>query len=66
MAHDPPIDCAGLRSDLDAFGCTSRALAYDALIAATAVANSLPVLTRNPDDFAGFESLTVVTLDSGA
>lgn len=41
------------------------ARAYDALIAATAVANDLPVFTRNPDDFAGIESLTVVTLNAG-
>ena len=30
------------------------------LIAATAVANGLPVYTRNPDDFAGIDALTVV------
>jgi predicted nucleic acid-binding protein len=33
---------------------------YDALIAATAVAHGFPVYTRNPDDFAGIEALTVV------
>ncbi|MCZ3388098.1 MAG: hypothetical protein LH645_03040 [Actinomycetia bacterium] len=42
----------------------TAARAYDALIAATAVANHLPVFTRNPDDFAGIESLIVVSLDA--
>ena len=37
-------------------GC---ARAYDALIAATAIANGLPVYTRNTDDFAGIDELTV-------
>ena len=32
----------------------------DLLIAATAHANSLPLLTRNPDDFAGLEHLVAV------
>ncbi len=32
----------------------------DLLIAATAHANSLPLLTRNPDDFAGLEHLLAV------
>jgi predicted nucleic acid-binding protein len=34
--------------------------AYDAMIAATALANSLPVYTCNPNDFAGIEGLEVV------
>lgn len=37
-----------------------RARAYDAMIAATALANDLPVYTCNPDDFAGMEGLEVV------
>lgn len=40
-------------------GRKHQARAYDALIAATAVAHDLPVFTRNADDFAGIESLSV-------
>jgi tRNA(fMet)-specific endonuclease VapC len=36
--------------------------AFDALIAATAVANGLPVFSCNPDDFAGIPDLTVVPI----
>jgi tRNA(fMet)-specific endonuclease VapC len=39
-----------------------NARAYDAMIAATALANGLPVYTCNPDDFAGIEGLEVVTV----
>jgi tRNA(fMet)-specific endonuclease VapC len=41
-------------------GRKASARAYDAMIAATAVANSLPVYTCNPGDFAGIEGLEVV------
>jgi tRNA(fMet)-specific endonuclease VapC len=41
-------------------GRKTSARAYDAMIAATAVANSLPVYTCNPDDFAGIDGLEVV------
>ncbi len=41
-------------------GRTAAARAYDALIAATAMANGLPVYTCNPDDFNGMDGLTVV------
>jgi predicted nucleic acid-binding protein len=47
---------ASLRSS----GRTRAARAYDALIAATALANQLPVFTRNPGDFEGIDGLTVV------
>jgi hypothetical protein len=40
-------------------GRKAQARAYDALIAATALANDVPVYTRNPDDFKGVEGLTV-------
>jgi predicted nucleic acid-binding protein len=40
-------------------GRKAQARAYDALIAATALANAVPVYTRNPDDFKGIEGLTV-------
>jgi tRNA(fMet)-specific endonuclease VapC len=36
--------------------------AYDAMIAAIAVANELPLFTCNPVDFAGIEGLTVVAV----
>ncbi|MDP9342550.1 MAG: type II toxin-antitoxin system VapC family toxin [Actinomycetota bacterium] len=36
------------------------ARAYDAMIAATAVANDLPLYTCNPSDFAGIDDLAVV------
>ena len=35
------------------------ARAYDAMIAATAIANALPVYTCNPSDFAGIDDLRV-------
>jgi len=37
-----------------------HARAYDAMIAATALANGLPVYTCNPNDFSGIEGLEVV------
>lgn len=43
-------------------GRKTRARAYDALIAATAVAHDLPVFTRNPDDFRGIDGLIVHTV----
>jgi tRNA(fMet)-specific endonuclease VapC len=39
-----------------------NARAYDAMIAATALANGLPVYTCNPNDFAGIEDLEVVSV----
>jgi len=33
---------------------------YDAMIAATALSNDLPVYTANPDDFSGIEGVEVV------
>jgi tRNA(fMet)-specific endonuclease VapC len=36
--------------------------AYDALMAAVALANGLSIYTCNPDDFAGIEGLTVISV----
>jgi len=41
-------------------GRKTRARAYDAMIAAIALAHDLPVYTCNPDDFHGIEGLEVV------
>jgi predicted nucleic acid-binding protein len=43
-------------------GRKTSARAYDAMIAATALARGLPVYTCNPNDFVGIEALTVVTV----
>ena len=43
-------------------GRKSSARAYDAMIAAIAIANGIPVYTCNPDDFAGIEDLEVVAI----
>lgn len=40
-----------------------RARAFDALIAAVALAHDLPIYTANPDDFAGIDGLEVVAVD---
>jgi tRNA(fMet)-specific endonuclease VapC len=61
-----PFDAAAARafgrvaSDLRRRGRTTAARAYDALIAATAIANDMPVYTVNPDDFTGITGLHVV------
>jgi tRNA(fMet)-specific endonuclease VapC len=52
-------------------GRKSSARTYDAMIAATAVANDLPVYTCNPADFSGIDGLEVVAVpvpetDAGA
>jgi len=61
---DPlPFDAAAARAYGLVFaamrraGRTSRARLADLLIASTALANDLPVYTRNPSDFAGLEEL---------
>ena len=66
---DPlPFDADAAR----AFGQVAAALrragrkastrAYDAMIAATALANGLPLYTCNPGDFTGIDGLVVVTV----
>src|SRR5437588_1872426 len=66
---DPiPFDAAAARAfgqvaaSLRRSGRKTAARAYDAMIAATAVANALPLYTCNPDDFAGIDGLEVVTI----
>ena len=44
-------------------GRKPAARAYDAMIAAIAIANDLPVYTCNPDDFTGIEGLQVIAVD---
>ena len=46
---------ASLRSS----GRTLRARSYDAMVAAIAIANDLPLYTTNPDDFVGIDGLDV-------
>lgn len=43
-------------------GRKPAARAFDAMIAATAIANGLPLYTANPGDFAGIEGLVVRAL----
>jgi len=66
---DPlPFDAAAARAfgqvaaSLRRSGGKTSARAYDAMIAAIAVANALPLYTCNPDDFAGIDSLVVVAV----
>ena len=66
---DPlPFDAASARAfgrvaaSLRRSGRKATARAYDAMIAATAVANELPVYTCNPSDFAGIDGLDVIAV----
>lgn len=43
-------------------GRKANARAYDAMIAAVALANELPLYTCNPDDFSAIDGLTVVAV----
>lgn len=52
----------GVASSLRREGRKAAARAYDAMIAATALANDLPVYTCNPDDFDGIDGLDVVPI----
>jgi tRNA(fMet)-specific endonuclease VapC len=49
-------------SDLRKAGRTTRARAYDALIAAVAVSRQLPVYTVNPRDFEHISGLELVAV----
>jgi hypothetical protein len=63
-----PFDAAAARSfgkvgaELRRAGRKPAARAYDAMIAATAISNDLPIHTCNPRDFSGIEGLTVVAV----
>jgi tRNA(fMet)-specific endonuclease VapC len=66
---DPlPFDAAAARAfgrvaaSLRRAGRKTAARAYDAMIAATALANDLPIYTCNPADFAGIQDLQVVAV----
>lgn len=68
-AFDPlPFDAPSARAfgrvaaQLRSAGRQLRPRAFDVLIAATAVANDLPVYTCNPRDFAGIAELAVVSI----
>lgn len=63
-----PFDSAAARAygkvagDLRRSGRRVQARAFDALIAATAIAYDLPVYTCNPRDFSAIDGLTVVAI----
>lgn len=66
---DPlPFDAAAARAfgqvaaSLRRAGRKPAARAYDAMIAATALSQQLPVYTCNPDDFTNIDGLTVVPI----
>jgi tRNA(fMet)-specific endonuclease VapC len=66
---DPlPFDAGAARAfgsvaaSLRRSGRKTNARAYDAMIAATALANDLPVYTCNPADFTGIDGLEVVAV----
>ncbi len=63
-----PFDRAAARAfgqvatDLRSTGRKTSARAYDALIAAIAISNGLPLYTTNPRDFRGIEGLDLVAV----
>jgi tRNA(fMet)-specific endonuclease VapC len=66
---DPlPFDAAaarafgGVAASLRRAGRKTKARTYDAMIAAVAVANGLPLYTCNPDVFSGIDDLRVIAV----
>lgn len=63
-----PFDASAARAfghvaaSLRRSGRKATARTYDAMIAATAVANGLPVYTCNPADFSGIDGLDVIAV----
>lgn len=63
-----PFDAAaarafgGVASSLRRSGRMTSARAFDALIAATAIANQLPLYTCNPRDYTGIDNLDLIEL----
>ena len=51
-----------MAASLRCAGRKPAARAYDAMIAAIAIANRVPVFTCNPDDFRGIDGLDVVAV----
>ncbi len=69
---DPlPFDAAAARAfgqvaaSIRRSGRKSTARSFDAMIAAVAVANGLPLYTSNPGDFAGIDGLEVRAVEAG-
>jgi len=64
-----PFDAAAARAfgrvaaSLRRAGRKPAARAYDAMIAAIAIANELPIYTCNPTDFTGVDELRVVAVE---
>jgi tRNA(fMet)-specific endonuclease VapC len=63
-----PFDAAaarafgGVAASLRRAGRKAAARAYDAMIAAIALANGLPIYTCNPGDFSGIDGLEVIAV----
>lgn len=63
-----PFDAAaarafgGVAAALRSSGRKPSARAFDALIAATAIANELPLYTCNPRDYAGIDALSLIAV----
>jgi len=67
--HPLPFDAAAARAfgrvavSLRRAGRKPAARSYDAMIAATALANDLPIYTANPEDFRDIDGVDVVAVE---